>query len=67
MDRYMKKFSLGFGCGLIGVLLAAILDIMNTRGIIIDEYITGSITIPEVMAITILIWVIIGVILAASS
>lgn len=50
---------------MVGVVLAFILYGLYTEGVIIDEYVTGSITIEEVMAMTIVIWTIIGVVIAA--
>jgi len=50
---------------MIGVILAFVFYGLYVDGIIIDEYVTGSITIEEIMALTILVWTAIGVILAA--
>lgn len=48
--------------GFAGVILAAIEKAMYDEGLIIDEFITGSITLPDVMALTIILWIIIGII-----
>lgn len=65
MGDSIKYFAIVFICGCIGIGLALILYILNAQGILIDEYITGSITIENVMALTILIWTLIGVVLSA--
>lgn len=56
-----------FGCGMLGIIQAMILFEMNTRGILIDEFITGSITITDLMVGVVIIWLLIGVIIGARS
>ena len=53
-----------FGCGMIGVILSMITYEMNTRGLLIDEYITGTILITDVMAVIIIMFLLIGVLIA---
>lgn len=53
-----------FACGMIGLLFAAIEKGLNDRGILIDEMVTGTITITDVMTLTIVIWLLIGVMVA---
>jgi len=65
MGKPFDKFAITFICGMIGVILAFVFYGLYVDGIIIDEYVTGSITIEEIMALTILVWTAIGVILAA--
>lgn len=65
MSKPFDKFAITFICGMVGVVLAFILYGLYTNGVIIDEYVTGSITIEEVMAFTIIVWTIIGVVIAA--
>lgn len=67
MDTDVRAAIYVLGCGLIGIILAAMEKIMYDEGIIIDEFVTGSITLPDLMAFTIIIWLIIGVILAVAS
>jgi hypothetical protein len=56
-----------FACGMVGVILAMIEQTMYDRGIVIDEFVTGSIQMWEVMALTIIVWLLIGVVIAVSS
>ena len=65
MGSNLNKFAITFICGMIGIILAFILYGLNINGIIIDEYISASLTIEEVMALTIIVWSLIGVGLAA--
>lgn len=48
-------------CGFAGIIMAAIEYVMYEQGLIIDEFITGSITLPDVMALTIILWIIAGI------
>lgn len=65
MNRDFRMVALIVGCGLVGVLFAAIEQIMYEQGVIVDEFISGSIALPDLMAITIIIFLLVGVILAA--
>lgn len=65
MDKPFEKFAITFICGMVGVVLAFILYGLYTNGVVIDEYITGTITIEEVMALTIIAWTVIGVVISA--
>ena len=65
MEKSFRSFAIVFICGLIGIIQAYILYVMNLEGIVVDEYITGSITIENVMALTILVWAMIGVVASA--
>lgn len=59
----MKKFvSTVLVCLMIGVGMAGIAGYMNTNGIIVDEYITATLTIDDLMTGIILIWSIVGAI-----
>ena len=66
MDDALQAAMYTLGCGLIGILLAAMEYVMYTEGVIVDEFISGSVTLPDLMAFTIIIWIIIGVVLAVS-
>lgn len=50
--------------GLVGILFAALELSLYNDGIFIDEFITGSLTIADLMAVTIILFTIIGVIVA---
>jgi len=67
MGNPFDKFAVVFICGMIGIILAFILYILNLNGVVIDEYVSESLTIEELMAIAIIIWTIIGVVIAALS
>jgi hypothetical protein len=49
-------------CALIGVGFAGLLGFMNTNGILVDEYITATLTITDLQTVVILAWVFVGVI-----
>ena len=61
---YRGVIVIGMTC--LGIIMAYILDTLNTRGIIIDEMITGTITITDLMIGTILIFTLVGIILGAT-
>jgi hypothetical protein len=50
-------------CLMIGIGFAGLFGYWNAQGIIVDEYITGSITITDLQTGVVFIWVIIGAIL----
>lgn len=50
-------------CTIIGIGFAGLFGYWNAQGIIVDEYITGTITITDLQTAVILIWSILGVIL----
>lgn len=53
------------GIGGIGVFVAYIFWYLNDKGIWVDQAITASTTIQEIMAIIIIIFLLVGVLLAA--
>jgi len=53
-------------CTIIGIVMAMITQTMYNEGIFIDELITGTITITDLMFAIVFLWVIAGVILGAS-
>lgn len=61
MGRGVRAFAISMLCGLLGVLLAIMIQLFNSAGIIVDEFITASLTLREVQAIIIIIWLMIGV------
>lgn len=52
--------------GFIGIILAAIEYTLYTEGILIDEFVTGSVTITDVMAFTVIAVLIFGVFIAVA-
>jgi len=53
------------GMGAIGVFVAYIFWYLNDKGIWVDQAITASTTIQEIMAIIIVIFLLVGVLLGA--
>ena len=66
LDRDVKAGVTTMLGGFVGIIFAAIEYTLYEEGILIDEFVTGSITIADLMAITIVIWLIIGVIIAVT-
>jgi len=54
-----------FVMGCLGIIVAFIIEVMNTNGILIDEFITGSILITDVQTFIIAIFVLFGLVMAA--
>ena len=52
-------------CAILGIVNAMIIKQLYMRGIIIDEMITGTITISDLMFFVFFIWVLIGILLGA--
>jgi len=53
------------GIGSIGIFVAYIFWYLNDKGIWVDQAITASTTIQEIMAIIIVLFILVGVLLAA--
>jgi len=53
------------GMGALGVFIAYIFYYLNDEGIWVDQVITASTTIQDIMAVIILIFLLVGVILGA--
>lgn len=49
----------------LGIIMAYILETMNAKGILIDEMVTGSITINDLMMVVIFFFMLTGVIWGA--
>ena len=53
-------------CGIIGVVFAIIFQLLYDQAIFIDEFITGSsITLRELQLVTIILWEVFGIVVAA--
>lgn len=52
-------------CGIIGIILAIMLQMFYADQIIINEYVTGTITLRAIQAFFIIFWLVIGGILSA--
>lgn len=53
----------GFGGGALGILFAMILYEMNSRSLLINEFITGDITIEVLMSVVVLLFTLVGAVL----
>ena len=51
-----------FGLG--GIVTAGIEEALYDKGVLIDEFITGSVTIADLMSITVIVWLLVGIIVA---
>lgn len=52
------------GFGFLGMVLAVILGYLNDQGILVDEYLMGSITLPDLQVCVIIIALLVGVVVA---
>jgi len=52
-------------CGILGVIVAYILYELDARGILVDELTTGTITAADVMAVTIIVFLLAGLVMGA--
>jgi hypothetical protein len=67
MDKDTSAGVKVFGCGMIGLILAMIWQTLYTNGVVVDEFVTGTIQSWEVMALIIIVWLIIGVVVAIAT
>lgn len=61
MDKDVKLGMTTMILGLAGLVIAAIEYELYTDGILIDEFVTGTISISDIMAVTIIIWLLVAV------
>lgn len=61
MGRNERAFAITMLCGLIGVLFAIMFQFLNSAGIIVDEFITATLTLREVQALIIIGWITLGI------
>ncbi len=50
----------------LGIVIAYIVGLLNSEGLIIDEVITGTITIVDIQTLIILLFILVGLIMAAT-
>ena len=62
MDRDVRLGVQTMALGLAGVIIAAIEYTLYDAGILLDEFVSGTISISDIMAVTIIIWLLIAVI-----
>ena len=67
MDRDLRRCIIVMLFGLAGICMAGISYTLYLNGIMVDEMVTGSITIQNVMSIEIIVWLMVGGIIAARS
>jgi len=48
--------------GFAGIVFAFILKSLYDGGVLIDEFITGSIVISDLMGLTVIVWILVGII-----
>lgn len=60
-----RAFAITVLCGVVGVLLAITIQLLNSAGILVDEFITGTITLREVQLVIIIIWIVMGTLISA--
>ncbi len=61
---WLRGVGIFFGVSSFGIILAAILYEMDSRGLVVDELVTGSILITDVMAVVVILFMILGGLLA---
>lgn len=65
MKRVPRQAFIIMTCFIIGICFAVICQISNTQGIILDEVVSNSLTIENIMTMVIVFWTIIGGVIAA--
>ncbi len=66
VNREFKTSAIIGLCGMIGIFLAIIEQYLYSEGILIDELITSTLVLREIQVITIMVWQIGGLVLAAT-
>lgn len=66
MDSSARAALIVIACGSLGIMFAAIEQVLYAEGVLIDEIVSSTATLPDIMAVTIIIWLIIGVALAVA-
>ena len=51
-------------CGVLGVIVAMLTKVLYDNGIVVDEFITGSVSLFDSQIFTIIIFLIVGVVIA---
>ena len=64
---WTRPISIFAGVSFFGVFIAAIIYEMNNRGYLVDELVSGSIVITDVMILIVVFFMLIGGVLAAAS
>lgn len=66
MDADLKPGLIVMFCGFAGVIFAFIENVLYTKGILIDEFISGTVSIADLMTLTIVLWILIGIIIGVA-
>lgn len=53
-------------CGIIGIVLAIMIQMMYADQLLVNELLTGTITLRVIQTVVILVWMIVGVCLAVA-
>ena len=61
MGKSGKTSAIILLCGLTGIALAILIQLLNTAEILVDEILTATLTLREVQLVIIIIWFLIGV------
>lgn len=52
--------------GSVGIIVDVIFEHLYTQGILFDEYISGSITVPDVMSVILIFWTLLGIVVGVT-
>lgn len=52
--------------GSVGIIIDVIFEHLYTQGILFDEYISGSITVPDVMSVILIFWTLLGIVVGVT-
>lgn len=61
MGKSGKTVAIILLCGLIGVAFAIFIQMLNNAEILVDEFITASLTLREVQLIVVVFWFVMGI------
>lgn len=64
MNDAIKPGVIVAGFGFLGMFIAVILQYLNQNGYVIDEYLQGSITLPDLQIVVIILAMLVGVVAA---
>ncbi len=66
MAKNTSAMFIVISCGIIGIVFAIIIQMMNADQLLVNELLTGTISLRVIQTVVILVWLIIGVILAVA-
>lgn len=62
----LKTFIAVVSFGTVGVILDLVVENLYDNGILFDEFITGSITLPDVMSVILIFWTLLGIVVGVT-